>query len=42
MKENIFQVPDRVNEPVKNYLKGSEERKNVSETYHSMFSSKMC
>ena len=41
MKENIFQVPDRVNEPVKNYLKGSEERKNVSETYHSMFSSKI-
>ena len=32
-----FEIPKRVNEPIKGYLKGSSERKEIHETYHSMY-----
>jgi 1-pyrroline-5-carboxylate dehydrogenase len=41
MKKNTFQIPERVNEETKDYLKGSQERKTVIETYNSMYSQKI-
>ena len=38
---STFNIPQRVNEPIKNYIKGSIERSEVEETYHSMFNSKI-
>ena len=38
---STFNIPQRVNEPIKNYIKGSAERSEVEETYHSMFNSKI-
>jgi len=38
---STFNIPQRVNEPIKNYVKGSVERSEVEETYHSMFNSKI-
>ena len=32
-----FEIPKRINEPIKGYLKDSSERKEVYETYHSMY-----
>ncbi len=41
MKNNTFQVPKRINEETKDYIKGSKERKEVIETYNLMFSEKI-
>ena len=41
MKTSTFQVPQHVNEETKDYLKGSVERKQVIETYNSMYSEKI-
>ena len=41
MKKNTFQLPKRINEETKDYIKGSKERKEVIETYNSMFSEKL-
>ena len=41
MKKNTFQLPKRINEETKDYIKGSKERKEVIETYNSMFSEKI-
>ncbi len=41
MGKGFFNVPVAVNEPVKSYAPGSPERKAVSETYKSMFNSKV-
>ena len=41
MKKNTFQIPKRINEETKDYIKGSKERKEVIETYNSMFSEKI-
>ncbi len=41
MGKGFFNVPIAVNEPVKSYASGSPERKAVSETYKSMFNSKV-
>ena len=38
---STFNIPQRVNEPIKNYMKGSAERSEVEEAYHSMFNSKI-
>ena len=38
---STFNIPQRVNEPIKNYIKGSIERSEVEETYHSMYNSKI-
>ncbi len=38
---STFNIPQRVNEPIKNYVKGSVERSEVEETYYSMFNSKI-
>ena len=38
---STFNIPQRVNEPIKNYIKGSAERSEVEEAYHSMFNSKI-
>ena len=38
---STFNIPQRVNEPIKYYIKGSIERSEVEETYHSMFNSKI-
>ncbi|MFL2666162.1 MAG: L-glutamate gamma-semialdehyde dehydrogenase [Flavobacteriaceae bacterium] len=38
MKKNTFQLPKRINEETKDYIKGSKERKEIIETYNSMFS----
>ncbi len=41
MKKNTFQLPKRINEETKEYIKGSKERKEIIETYNSMFSKKI-
>ena len=41
MKKNTFQLPKRINEETKDYIKGSKERKEIIETYNSMFSKKI-
>ncbi len=41
MGKGFFNVPVAVNEPVKSYAPGSPERKAVSETYTTMFNSKI-
>ena len=38
MKTHTFQVPKRINEQTKDYLKGSKEKTEVIETYNSMYS----
>ena len=35
MKKNTFQLPKRINEETKDYIKGSKERKEIIETYNS-------
>ena len=37
MKHSIFKVPELKNEEIKGYLKNSDERKDVVETYNSMY-----
>lgn len=37
MKHSIFKVPELKNEEIKDYLKNSDERKDVVETYNSMY-----
>ncbi len=41
MKNNTFQLPKRINEETKDYIKGSKERKEVIEAYNSMYSEKI-
>ncbi len=41
MKNNTFQLPKRINEKTKDYVKGSKERLEVIEAYNSMFSKKI-
>ena len=41
MKTNTFQLPKRINEETKNYLKGSKERVEVIEAYNLMYSKKI-
>ena len=41
MKTNTFQLPKRINEETKNYLKGSKEREEVIEAYNLMYSKKI-
>jgi len=38
MKKSMFKVPQLKNEDIKNYLKNSEERIEVQNTYNSMYS----
>ena len=37
MKQSTFKVPELKNEEIKDYLKNSDERKDVIETYNSMY-----
>ena len=37
MGKGFFEVPEAVNDPIKNYAPGSPERKKVLETYKEMF-----
>ena len=37
MKQSTFKVPELKNEEIKDYLKNSDERKDVVETYNSMY-----
>ncbi len=42
MSNFTFTPPKAVNEPVRNYLKGSQERKEVLATYKEMYSTPVC
>ena len=41
MSKGIFNVPKPINEKVKSYIKGSEERKELMQTYLEMNNSKV-
>jgi len=41
MSKGFFNVPKAVNEPVKNYAKGSSERENVLQTYKEMWNAQV-
>ena len=38
---NTFKIPQRINEPIKNYLKGSSERHEIEKTYQTMYNTKV-
>lgn len=37
MKNSMFKIPERKNEDIKDYLKNSDERIEVENTYDSMY-----
>ena len=41
MSKGVFNVPIAINEPVKSYIKGSEERVELLNTYKEMYNSNL-